>query len=65
MIGRNNVRRAVRRTFGVLQVKILNLHLVLTIVDEVRYAFRLYSKCLHLASARASNVEGTQEPEFQ
>jgi sorting nexin-25 len=36
MIGRNNVRRAVRRSFGVLQVKVLNLHLILTIIDEVR-----------------------------
>lgn len=35
MIGRSNIRRAVRRSFGIIQVKILNLHLILNIIDEV------------------------------
>ncbi|KAJ9103276.1 hypothetical protein QFC21_002699 [Naganishia friedmannii] len=38
MIGRSNVRRAVRRSFGIIQVKILNLHLILSILDEITNA---------------------------
>ncbi|GHJ88943.1 hypothetical protein NliqN6_5345 [Naganishia liquefaciens] len=38
MIGRSHLKRAVRRVFGILQVRILNLHLLLGIIDELTEA---------------------------
>lgn len=35
MIGRGNAQRAARQVFGVAQIRLLNLHILLTIFDEV------------------------------
>ena len=55
MIGRSHLKRAVRRVFGILQVRILNLHLLLGIIDEVRGILsgvaEYSSDCLFIAAS--------------
>lgn len=35
MIGRHNAQRAARQVFGAMQIRLLNLHIILTVLDEV------------------------------
>lgn len=35
MIGRSNSQRAARQVFGAMQIRLLNLHIIMTIIDEV------------------------------
>lgn len=44
MIGRHNAQRAARQVFGAMQIRLLNLHIILTVLDEVSEVSELLSE---------------------
>jgi hypothetical protein len=53
MIGRHNAQRAARQVFGAMQIRLLNLHIILTVLDEVSEVRELLVR-VHLTLIGAS-----------
>jgi hypothetical protein len=58
MIGRSNAQRAARQAFGAAQIKLLNLDIILTILDEVSTLLSVWYASSNLMSFCHADICG-------